>query len=376
MAKDGEQTSRDHGINGVWGAIDGQRQQLAEIRTMLNTLTVAINARLPAVPDLDVPTRDQHARDPQVRVQQAREPRVGNDLGCLGNFPRPVTNYLVYDGGGSKFDELNCMNHSFPKFQVQPIIPNFDGFCHPDDFIYWFRKVDKFLEYMEIPKEKEVRYVAYKLQGYISTWWEQLQSNRRRQYKQPIRTWCKMRQLMAIRFLQSNHGQLVYQEYLRKLESKRLFRDNFDSQYPSQYNNDVSADTNYSRNMSKSSSQSSSESQKLSQGPSNSNRSLHNCYDGFGFSKQGDKLKLDEKEANKSDIDLRADLSQERARDNEKIDTDDEILALFLSFFPSSHTPSALPNVWAIKMKILHFPVSEPGAREVLQPRLYGESSS
>ena len=81
---------------------------------------------------------------------------MGNDLGRLGNFSRPVTNYLVYDGGGSKFDELNCMNHSFPNFQVQPIIPNFDGFCHPEDFIYWFRKVDKFLDYMEIPKEKEV----------------------------------------------------------------------------------------------------------------------------------------------------------------------------------------------------------------------------
>ncbi|KAH7856602.1 hypothetical protein Vadar_003405 [Vaccinium darrowii] len=32
---------------------------------MLSTLTVAINARLPAFPDLDVPTCDQHARDPQ-----------------------------------------------------------------------------------------------------------------------------------------------------------------------------------------------------------------------------------------------------------------------------------------------------------------------
>ncbi|KAH7865139.1 hypothetical protein Vadar_002765 [Vaccinium darrowii] len=90
-----------------------------------------------------------------------------------------------------------------------------------------------------------------------------------------------------------------------------------------QYNNKVSADTNYPRNISKSSSQSSSERQKLSQGPSNSNQSLHNCYDGFGFSKQGDKLKLDEEEANKSNTNLRADLSQERARNNEKIDTDD-----------------------------------------------------
>ena len=69
MAKDGEQTSRDHGINGVWGAIDGQRQQLTEIHTMLNALTITINTRLPAVLDPGVPPRVQHARDPHAHVR-------------------------------------------------------------------------------------------------------------------------------------------------------------------------------------------------------------------------------------------------------------------------------------------------------------------
>ncbi|KAF7135673.1 hypothetical protein RHSIM_Rhsim08G0028500 [Rhododendron simsii] len=82
---------------------------------------------------------------------------------------------------------------------VQPIIPSFNGNCHPENLIYWFRKVDKFLEYMEISEENEVRYVARKLQGYASRWWKQLQYNRERQYKQPVMTWLRMRQLGQLR---------------------------------------------------------------------------------------------------------------------------------------------------------------------------------
>ncbi|KAG5530326.1 hypothetical protein RHGRI_025311 [Rhododendron griersonianum] len=56
-----------------------------------------------------------------------------------------------------------------------------------------------------------------------------------------------MRRLMSDRFLQTNHGQMLYQEYRRKLESKQLFQGNFDSQY----NSYIDANTNYLRNMSK-----------------------------------------------------------------------------------------------------------------------------
>lgn len=62
----------------------------------------------------------------------------------------------------SKVEGFYRTNDNFSTFQVQPIIPSFDGYCHPGNFIYWFHKVDKFLEYMEIPEEKEVRYIAHR----------------------------------------------------------------------------------------------------------------------------------------------------------------------------------------------------------------------
>ena len=72
------------------------------------------------------------------------------------------------------FNSNNCLNHDFANYQVLPGIPYFNASCHAEDFIYWFRKVDKFLESMEISEEKQAKYVARKLQGYVSIWWKQL----------------------------------------------------------------------------------------------------------------------------------------------------------------------------------------------------------
>ena len=59
-----------------------------------------------------------------------------------------------------------------------------------------------------------------------------------------------MKKLISSRFLQTNHRQILYLLFQRKLESKQLFQGNFDSQYSSQFNNYYGiVDTDYSRNM-------------------------------------------------------------------------------------------------------------------------------
>ncbi|GJS85143.1 putative receptor protein kinase ZmPK1 [Tanacetum coccineum] len=52
---------------------------------------------------------------------------------------------------------------------------------------------EKYFELMDIPEYSQVKYVAYKLRGAASSWWDNLQTGRRRQRKQPIRTWRKMK---------------------------------------------------------------------------------------------------------------------------------------------------------------------------------------
>ncbi|GJV98067.1 putative receptor protein kinase ZmPK1 [Tanacetum coccineum] len=66
---------------------------------------------------------------------------------------------------------------------------------------------------MDIPEDSQVKYVAYKLRGAASSWWDNLQTGRRRQQKQPIRTWRKMKRVMFARFLPVDYEQTLYSLY-------------------------------------------------------------------------------------------------------------------------------------------------------------------
>ena len=74
--------------------------------------------------------------------------------------------------------------------------------------------INNFFDYMEVPEEKQVKLVAYKLKGGASAWWEQVQCNQRRQGKRPVHNLQKMKQLMRARFLPPDYEQMLYQQYL------------------------------------------------------------------------------------------------------------------------------------------------------------------
>ncbi|KAH7853186.1 hypothetical protein Vadar_034435 [Vaccinium darrowii] len=202
----------------------------------------------------------------------------------------------------SKFEGFYRTDDDFSNFQESPIISSFNAHCNPENFIYWFRKVDKFFAfYTSIPEEKEVKCVAHKLQGHAFTWWEQLQSNRMRQYKQPVRTWQKMRQLMSDRFLHSQHSQMLYQDYQRKLKSKRSCKDNLHLPYSFPCNeNYVVANIEISRDTLPRQlglNRSSLEGQQINQGLSNSDMSHPTYYDGYEIAEEeGDRVELGDEE--------------------------------------------------------------------------------
>ena len=51
-------------------------------------------------------------------------------------------------------------------------LPSFDGYLHIEDYLDWIMEVERFFEYMCIPKEKKVKLEAYKLKGGAFAWWE------------------------------------------------------------------------------------------------------------------------------------------------------------------------------------------------------------
>ena len=98
-------------------------------------------------------------------------------------------------------------------FRLKVDIPYFSGNLNIEDFIDWLADIDKFFDYIRVPKENRVTLVACRLKGGVSAWWERLQTKRIREGKQPVKTWYKMRQLLKRDFLPLDYEQILFQQY-------------------------------------------------------------------------------------------------------------------------------------------------------------------
>lgn len=63
-------------------------------------------------------------------------------------------------------------------------------------FLDWVKAVDNIFYYMEIPTNKLVKMIAYKLRMGDSTWWERIHTTRMRHEEVATNSWERMRRLM------------------------------------------------------------------------------------------------------------------------------------------------------------------------------------
>ncbi|XP_034888842.1 uncharacterized protein [Populus alba] len=98
-------------------------------------------------------------------------------------------------------------------FRMKMDLPSFNGQLQIEGFLDWLVLVERFFNYMDIPEDKRVKLVAYRLLGGASAWWEQLQTMRLRQGKGMVQTWAKKKWLLRSRYLPPDYEQVLFKQY-------------------------------------------------------------------------------------------------------------------------------------------------------------------
>ncbi|KAI0512326.1 hypothetical protein KFK09_012965 [Dendrobium nobile] len=196
------------------------RNDMAQLKASVG-ITHADRPPLPVT----LPVHQPPARATRGRLRPTQPPTDNSDLeedNALG----------MRQEGSESFDDrqLQFYDHQRKQshrckgpaeFHVKLDLSYFDSHLHIEDYLDCERAVETFFEYMEIPKEKQVKYVACHLRGGASAWWMQLLQSRCREGKGQVCSWPRMKQLLRGYFLPTNLEQMLYQKYQHCSQSNR-----------------------------------------------------------------------------------------------------------------------------------------------------------
>nr|GEW93036.1 hypothetical protein [Tanacetum cinerariifolium] len=101
--------------------------------------------------------------------------------------------------------------HGRWEASIKVKILDFSGTFEVEDFVDWLNTVERVFKFKDVPKNKKVKWVAIKLKGRSSAWWEQLQLMRERRGKREIIGWDKMKKKLKENFLPFNYTQIMFQ---------------------------------------------------------------------------------------------------------------------------------------------------------------------
>lgn len=103
-------------------------------------------------------------------------------------------------------------NHEPYEDKVKVDLPHFDRHLDIEDFLDWIQNVENLFDYMDIPMEKSVKFLAHELKGGAAAWWRKLQETRHPQGKMPFHNWYRMNKFPNSQFLPPDF-QKIYQQY-------------------------------------------------------------------------------------------------------------------------------------------------------------------
>lgn len=99
------------------------------------------------------------------------------------------------------------------EYKINVDLPNFYGGSHIEGFMDVISQVENFFRYMEIPQEKWVKLLVFKLKGAASHSGNWYRIEEKLQESQTVRSWVKMQRIVKEYFLLSNYKQQIYLQY-------------------------------------------------------------------------------------------------------------------------------------------------------------------
>ena len=188
-ASDGNQSQDgDRGLQAILRSINKQQQSIQNLTRQLETIQPQLQVLLRI--NEQERRNDNEEQDEGIgparptfnhipKIQNQRRSTVGFDDTLdedvdFGEFANPRSRQKE----GRQW-QPNYKGDNEYKLKVN--IPNFSGDLDIEGVFDWLTKVDKFFEYTKFPDDIKVKFVAYKLKGRASLWWDRLREMRMRE---------------------------------------------------------------------------------------------------------------------------------------------------------------------------------------------------
>ncbi|XXG46625.1 hypothetical protein AAC387_Pa02g1424 [Persea americana] len=102
---------------------------------------------------------------------------------------------------------MHALEQSDHGFRVDVL--ELHGHLHTDEFTDWLNAIETF------------KFVATRLNGYASTWWQQVQRLRLKKGKLKIRTFHTIKKKLRSKFHPQAYDQFVYQRFVKLHEQQK-----------------------------------------------------------------------------------------------------------------------------------------------------------
>jgi len=96
---------------------------------------------------------------------------------------------------------LVLLANSKPKLEIS----NYDGSLSTEVLLDWISELEKYFECEEISEDRKVKFASTKLKGHAMLWWDNVQAERRRSNKIPMKKWTRMVAKMKGKFLPKDY---------------------------------------------------------------------------------------------------------------------------------------------------------------------------